>query len=185
MFFTPKINLTRHGTGSAVLFKSSFMQKPCGTILDRKVCSRPRTLRSLRPLRATVELRNDLYLFIVIRAGDAPEVQIVAKICHGRISQRFVPLHRYFATVALRNDLCLFIVVRARDAQEVQVVAKFYHVIVTRASDAQEVQIVAILCPKHSENPRKNPPQHLPKSIPKPPKIEPKTLQNRGLEGVR
>ena len=41
------------------------------------------------------------------------------------------------------------------------------------------------LCPKHSENPRKNPPQHLPKSMPKPPKIEPKTLQNRGLEGVR
>ena len=41
------------------------------------------------------------------------------------------------------------------------------------------------LCPKHSENPRKNPPQHLPKSMPKPPKIEPKTLQNRGLEAIR
>ena len=47
---TPKINLTRHGTGSAVLFKGSFMQKPCGTTLDRKVSSRSRTLRSLRSL---------------------------------------------------------------------------------------------------------------------------------------
>ena len=49
---TPKINLTRHGTGSAVLFKGSFMQKPCGTTLDRKVSSRSRTLRSLRSLRS-------------------------------------------------------------------------------------------------------------------------------------
>ena len=31
----------------------------------------------------------------------------------------------------------------------------------------------------------KNPPQHLPKSMPKPFKIEPKTSQNRGLEGIR
>ena len=49
---TPKINLTRHGTGSAALFKGSFMQKPCGTTLDRKVSSRSRTLRSLRSLRS-------------------------------------------------------------------------------------------------------------------------------------
>ena len=32
----PNINLTRHGTGSAVLFKGSLMQKPCGTTLYRK-----------------------------------------------------------------------------------------------------------------------------------------------------
>ena len=50
--FCPNINLTRHGTGSAVLFKGSFMQKPCGTTLDRKVSSRSRTLRSLRSLRS-------------------------------------------------------------------------------------------------------------------------------------
>jgi len=48
----PERNLTRHGTGSAVLFKGSFMQKPCGTTLDRKVSSRSRTLRSLRSLRS-------------------------------------------------------------------------------------------------------------------------------------
>ena len=48
----PKRNLTRHGTGSAVLFKGSFMKKPCGTTLDHKASSRSRTLRSLRSLRS-------------------------------------------------------------------------------------------------------------------------------------
>ena len=44
----PKINLTRHGTGSAAFLKGSLLQKPCGTTLDRKASSRSPLLRSLR-----------------------------------------------------------------------------------------------------------------------------------------
>ena len=47
----PNINLTRHGTGSALLFKGSLMQKPCGATLYRTCSSRSR--RSFKKCTST------------------------------------------------------------------------------------------------------------------------------------
>ena len=113
-------------------FKGSFMQKPYGTTLDRKVSSKSRSLRSLRS-----------------PCG-------VSLGCHWDNARVSLTFRCGFAGGSLA--------------------------ILDRKPPQRSANLPQI--PRKIDlNIPQNPPQHPPNSTPKPSRIDPKTLQNRGLEG--